>query len=183
MKRICPGILFLLLLLLCAPPAFAWRGTVVRVQDGDSLLIRPEGADNPVRIRLHGVDAPERGYAGRWEAQPYSTRAQRFLAELLPPGTSVAVAEYGQDRYGRVLAGVVRLPDGLVVQEELLREGLAWVFRRYCKGCGGFEALERSAKEAGRGLWGENAAVPPWEWRRQKGRESLPDKDMRQAVQ
>ena len=54
---------------------------------------------------------------------------------LLPIGTTVDAESRDKDRYKRTV-GIVRLADGTVVQTELLKAGLAWVYRKYCKGCG-----------------------------------------------
>jgi endonuclease YncB( thermonuclease family) len=72
------------------------------------------------------------------------------------------------DRHGRTVA-FVRVGDTLV-NEELIREGLAWVFTRYCDRpvCQEWKQLEAEARKARRGLWSMPNAVPPWEFRRQE---------------
>jgi endonuclease YncB( thermonuclease family) len=54
------------------------------------------------------------------------------------------------------------------VNEEMIRQGLAWVFTRYCDRpiCQEWKALEAEARKARRGLWSMPNAVPPWEFRR-----------------
>ena len=68
-------------------------------------------------------------------------------------------------RYGRTVA-VVILPDGRSLNAELVRAGLAWWYRRYAPDDETLERLEREAREARRGLWGDPEPIPPWEWRR-----------------
>ncbi len=70
-----------------------------------------------------------------------------------------------QDRYGRTVA-FVRVGDTLV-NEKLGRQGLAWVFTRYCDRpiCQEWKKLEEAAREARRGLWSMPHPVPPWEFR------------------
>lgn len=87
-------ILFLFLWESCAPRYLT--GGVVRVADGDTftLLI----GKNQQRIRLYGIDCPERG-------QPYNRVATAFTKELLSSGP-VKVREMDIDRYGRVV-GIV----------------------------------------------------------------------------
>jgi endonuclease YncB( thermonuclease family) len=65
------------------------------------------------------------------------------------------------DRYGRTVA-FVRVADSLV-NEELIRQGLARVFARYCDRpiCERWERLEDEATQAGRGLWSTSNALPP----------------------
>jgi micrococcal nuclease len=62
---------------------------------------------------------------------------------------------------------VVQVGDTLV-NEELIRQGLAWVFTRYCDRpiCEGLKNLEAEAREKTRGVWSMPNAVPPWEFRR-----------------
>jgi micrococcal nuclease len=139
------------------------RGPVVGVTDGDTLSIMCAG--RPTAVRLHGVDAPERG-------QPFGTRAKEFV-DVLAFGRNVTVSRRGVDRYGRTI-GDVTLPDGSDLGQELLRAGLAWWFRRYSAEPR-LAALEVAARAAHRGLWADPRPVPPWEWRRgQKTHELAP---------
>jgi endonuclease YncB( thermonuclease family) len=68
------------------------------------------------------------------------------------------------DRYGRIL-GDVFTPDGQSLNQELVRAGYAWWFRRYSKDIV-LAQLEEEARIAKRGLWADPHAVPPWEWRK-----------------
>lgn len=150
-------------LLLTALPARSWNGEVVKVQDGDSIIVRAQDGAR-IRIRLHGIDTPE-GPGTRWKPQPYSRIATDFVKALLPPGSVVAVMDMGYDKYERTVAGIVSLPNGQIVQEELLRAGLAWVYPKYCTDCRQWKALEAEARKEGLGLWNGAEPVPPWKWR------------------
>ena len=70
------------------------------------------------------------------------------------------------DRYGRTVA-FVKVGD-TVVNEELIRQGLARVFTRYCDRpiCGLWERVETEGRSTNRGLWSLSNAIPPWEFRR-----------------
>jgi endonuclease YncB( thermonuclease family) len=72
----------------------------------------------------------------------------------------------GRDRYGRTI-GDVFLPDGRHLNQELVRAGYAWWYRRYSADQR-LAALEGEARAARRGLWTDPNPQPPWEWR--KGR-------------
>jgi micrococcal nuclease len=133
----------------------AFEATVVSVADGDTLTVLRD--QTQVRIRLHGIDAPEKG-------QPFGTRAKAFTAELAH-GLRVRVEPTDRDRYGRVVADVI-LPDGRNLNRELIRAGLAWWFRRYAPKDGELARLEDEARGARRGLWADPHPVPPWDWRR-----------------
>ena len=62
--------------------------------------------------------------------------------------------------------------ENVLVNEELIKEGLGWVYIRYCKLplCVEWQGLELEAKLGKRGLWREQGEIPPWEYRRQKKR-------------
>jgi micrococcal nuclease len=135
--------------------AAEFRGRVVGVADGDTISVMRAGY--AVRVRLHGIDAPEKG-------QAFSNRAKHFVSELVF-GKEVTVRDRGLDRYGRTI-GEVFLLDGRNVNHEIVRAGLAWWFRRYATGDRKLEKLEESARKARRGLWVDRYPVPPWEWRR-----------------
>jgi len=81
-------------------------------------------------------------------------------------GKEVKVETKGQDRYQRTIADVI-LPDGKVLNYEIVKAGLAWWFRRYAPKVT-LEGLEFQAREAKRGLWVLRDPVPPWEVRRNK---------------
>jgi micrococcal nuclease len=103
-----------------APPA----GTVVRVIDGDTLVIKSGEAD--VTVRLLGIDTPEVAHHGNLDECGGPEAAVR-LKEMLPPGTSVQMARDSEarDAYGRLLAYVIRSADGVVVNLQLAVEGHA----------------------------------------------------------
>jgi endonuclease YncB( thermonuclease family) len=109
-----------------------------------------------VKIRLHGVDCPEKN-------QDFGTRAHQFAADLVF-SREVEVHPLERDRYGRLVATVHC--EGKSLGEELVRAGLAWWYRRYAPDDAVLEALEQEAREAGRGLWSHPHPLPPWEFRR-----------------
>jgi len=76
----------------------------------------------------------------------------------------VVVKTHCCDRYGRIL-GDVFLPDGRSLNQELVRAGYAWWFRRYSND-ETLARLEAEARAAKVGLWADLHAVPPWEYRR-----------------
>lgn len=140
-------------------PSPAQPCVVLSARDGDSLLVRqPDG--RAVAVRLYGVDCPELG-------QPYGDAARDLTGRLV--GHVVEVQPTGSRSWGRVVAVVV-LPGGGTLQAELISAGLAWVDGRYCKmpECDGWRRGQELARDAQRGLWADEGAVPPWVWRRAK---------------
>ncbi len=94
--------------------------TVLDVLDGDSLVIRQEGMRK--EVRLYAVDCPEKGQAFGPEA--------RLRTRELALDRSVRLTQRDEDEYGRLVCEV-RLPDGRILNEELVREGLAWWYRQH----------------------------------------------------
>jgi endonuclease YncB( thermonuclease family) len=127
----------------------------VGLSDGDTLDVLREG--KAVRVRLHGIDTPEK-------AQAFGTRARQFSSELVFQ-KHVTVQVHDTDRSGR-LVGEVLLPDGRSLNQELVRAGLAWWSRQYAPNDTNLAQLEAAAHAAQRGLWADAAPVPPWEWRK-----------------
>jgi endonuclease YncB( thermonuclease family) len=146
-------------LLVLDPQSFT--GKVVGVSDGDTIKVMREG--RAVKIRLHGIDYPEK-------KQPYGTRAKRFTSDRAFRN-QVTVYVKHTDRYGRIVGEVI-LPDGLSLNKELVYFGLAWWYRKYAPNDRTLKALEAGARKAKRGLWAdENNPITPWEWRKmQRGR-------------
>jgi endonuclease YncB( thermonuclease family) len=138
--------------------SWAWSGKVVGVTDGDTITVLHAGRGE--RIRLFGIDCPEK-------RQAFGTRAKQATSALVF-GKVAEVEPVDQDRYGRTVALVT--VGATLVNEELVRQGLAWVYARYCKRpvCGEWARLEAEAREGRRGLWADPRPVPPWEFRRKK---------------
>jgi len=125
--------------------------TVVRVVDGDTIIVNPNE-----RIRLIGVDAPE-SVAPNRPVECMGRESSRFLTELLPKGTEVrlAIDVEGQDRYGRTLAYVWVVSTGVFVNAELVRRGFAQPLTIPPNIAHAEEIadLAREARQANRGLW------------------------------
>jgi len=69
------------------------------------------------------------------------------------------------NRYRRTI-GEISLPDGRNLNQEIVKAGFAWWFRRYAPEDKELERLEAEAREAKRGLWVDPEPVPPWEFRK-----------------
>ena len=130
-----------------------FSGQVVAILDGDTIDVLVD--QRPVRVRLAQIDAPEK-------RQAFGTRSRQLLAELVFRKT-VQVSEEGSDRYGRVI-GTIHLGD-LNVNAQMVREGMAWVYRKYTKDRMLYE-LEDLARLRKLGLWADPAPVAPWAYRR-----------------
>jgi micrococcal nuclease len=134
-----------------------FHGPVVSVLDGDTIEVLHN--QRPERIRLSGIDCPEKG-------QAYGKKAKQAASELAF-GKEVTLQTHGKDKYERTLADVL-LPDGTNVSHTLVKEGWCWWYRKYAPGDAVLEELEKAAREAKKGLWADPQPVPPWEWRKRK---------------
>jgi micrococcal nuclease len=154
----CALVLALPLLVGCArAPAAAPtdRGVVVAVIDGDTVDVDLGGRVE--RIRLLGIDTPESVDPDR-PVECHGPEASAFTHSLLPDGTAVRLErdEEARDRYGRLLAYVFRVDDGVFVNEAILAAGEAEILsiapnHAYA---GHLAATADAARAAGLGLWG-----------------------------
>lgn len=130
---------------------------VIGVKDGDTveLLINGKGEV----VRLAHIDAPEK-------AQPFGKRAKQFVSEHCFGKMVSIIPQKKPDRYGRIIAEII-LPDGSNLNKELVKNGLAWHFKKYSNSKE-YASLEVEAKARKIGLWSDPYAMPPWEWRKPK---------------
>ncbi|MBW2732040.1 MAG: thermonuclease family protein [Deltaproteobacteria bacterium] len=127
---------------------------VLAVTDGDTLRLEREGPT--LKVRLHGVDAPER-------AQAYGQAARRFVSARVLGKRVRVTPKKKRDRYGRLVATIA--VGGEDLGELLLNAGLAWHYARYAKS-DKLARLQREARAAKRGLWATASPTAPWDWRR-----------------
>ena len=128
---------------------------LVSILDGDTIEVL--NGHHTERIRLSGIDCPEKG-------QAFGKRAKQAASELVH-GKEVTLQTHGKDKYGRTIADVLLL-DGTNVNHTLVEDGLCWWCRKYAPGDMVLEQLEAEARQAKRGLWVDPNPVPPWEWRK-----------------
>ncbi len=136
-------------------------GKIVGVTDGDTLTLLDE-ANQQHRIRLAGIDAPERG-------QAFGEASKRHLSDL--SFGRIAAADCPKvDRFGRYVC-LVRV-DGVDVGLAQVKVGLAWHYKKYAHEQAeaereAYSGAEEEARAARRGLWSAPEPMAPWEWRRQ----------------
>lgn len=128
-------------------------GRVVKVVDGDTIHVVLGGARE--KVRYIGVDTPETKDPRR-PVQCYGQQAADFNARLVAGERVRLVRDVeARDRYGRLLAYVYRVRDGLFVNAELARLGYAQPLSIApdVRHADRFAQLAREARQAGRGLW------------------------------
>ena len=155
-RKIAHLFLIVLLLLPVSVDAATITGKVIKVVDGDTIEVLQ--GNQPVRIRLNGIDAPEKG-------QAHGNKAKLFVLELVAQKV-VAVEVVDTDKYGRSVGDVI-LPGGRDLNKEIVAAGYAWWYRKYSNDQS-LGRLEEAARSARRGLWQDKNPVPPWVWRKQK---------------
>lgn len=154
------GLIWLLVLVSLPAACAEFAGRVVSVTDGDTIGVLVDKEEH--KIRLHGIDAPER-------KQDFGARARQYASELAF-GKDVRVDVQYRDRYGREVAEVF-LPDGRSMNHELVRAGFAWWYEEYAPKDKTLAALQREAQQARRGLWRDPHPQAPWEFRKQQSAE------------
>ena len=137
------------------------RGQAVGIVDGDTFDLLPlaPAPVEAVRIRLEGIDAPEK-------SQPYGKAAKQYLGELIF-GKVVRADGAKKDRNGRRICTVF-VADTLDVNRAMVAAGYAWHFKKYSDDPA-LDSLERSARAARVGLWAATEPpIAPWDWRKGK---------------
>lgn len=152
--------LFTILLRLCRgqlSTAQTLYGRCSYVQDGDSLKFVQEGQSREVRVRLYGIDAPEK-------KQDFAAQARKKL-EKLARGKKIRLEVMDTDRYGRYVAKVY--VGQTYVNLEMLKAGLArfYIFYADAEKDSALADAEIAARKARRGLWSSDVAVNPREHR------------------
>lgn len=136
-------------------PAEPGSATVVRVVDGDTLLVDLAGTHEPVR--LIGIDTPETVAPGR-PIECYGPEASAQLGALTPAGTAVRLERdvEARDAYDRLLAYVYRADDGLFVNRAQVEGGYATADDHPPNSSHRAELsqVQSVARAAGAGLWG-----------------------------
>ena len=143
---------------------------VVRVTDGDTITVLDANKVQH-RIRLAGIDAPEKG-------QPFAERSKQSLRRMVM-GRNARIEWDERDRYGRLVGKAWVTPTGINCTQEpcpktldagraQLTVGLAWHYLGRHQGeedslAYEFDEMEARARRVG--LWSDPDPVAPWDWR------------------
>jgi endonuclease YncB( thermonuclease family) len=135
-------------------------GRVVGVADGDTVTVL-DSERVQHKVRLAGIDAPER-------SQAFGNRSKESLSELVFSKT-VTVETDKLDRYGRAVGKV--LVGGRDVNLIQVERGFGWHYKAYESEQSEndrllYDAAEREARAARRGLWQDLNPVAPWDFRK-----------------
>ncbi len=128
---------------------------VIHVIDGDTLDIDiPDGQSEYTRIRLLGIDAPEKiAASGEMYFSPEATEFAKRMALGKQVEIYLDEANDTRGKYGRLLA-YVKLPDGKFLNEVLLSEGFAYADLRFGHSFyNKYKQFESRARSGKKGLW------------------------------
>jgi micrococcal nuclease len=131
----------------------AWEGKVVEITRADEIKVMKNDL-SVESVRLYGVDGPIEPNPFGKEAAAYT--AKRVLGKMVKVQPLLL-----PDPWNRVIAWV--WVDGESLNEELLKKGIVWWFRKYVPWEKGLAKLEAEAREARVGLWSLPPTLPPWE--------------------
>lgn len=152
-------LIFGIYFILCTALSFAQTrisGKVIRIADGDTFTLL-DNHNKQSRIRLHGIDCPEKN-------QDYYQVAKDFLSDAIFKKI-VDVEITDNDRYGRLIGRVwISKVD---VNLSLIKNGLAWHYKHFDKSKSYADA-ELSARNKKLNIWSLKNPVAPWDFRRTK---------------
>jgi micrococcal nuclease len=134
--------------------ASTFSAKVVSVIDGNTVSVAQNGTKE--RVILYGIDCPELG-------QQFGQEAKQFTDDKCF-GKVVTLDDRGKDAHGRTIA-VIQLPDGTNLNQELVRQGLAWWSDKFAPNDQEIKQLFVAAKNSHKGLWSEPNPIAPWTFR------------------
>jgi micrococcal nuclease len=127
---------------------------LVHPVDGDTISINYQGEEKNVRFLL--VDSPETSHP-RMGEQPFGREAKEYTSSIISNANKIELEfDIGpqKDKYGRLLAYVY--VDGKMLQEELLKQGLArvaYVYPPNTRYVDQFKEIQKEAQQQGIGIW------------------------------
>ena len=134
------------------------------IYDGDTL--RVTDGSQEIKVRLCGIDAPERD-------MPMGVESRDHLRNIVAQGDgTIVVVPIETDRYGRLVAElfVPIEPDlELPVNAQMVADGMAYHYEQFSSRCLRPQLLanvEAEAKANALGVWAAPDAMKPWEYRK-----------------
>ena len=111
------------------PTGVTYDTTIIRVSDGDTIVISAPYLPQPLKpelaVRIYGVDTPEKGHRAQCPAEAQrGEQASQWTRDLVAKGRKFQVTLYRWDKFGgRVLGDII--VDGVSVRQGLIQAGLA----------------------------------------------------------
>ncbi|HEY6915446.1 MAG TPA: thermonuclease family protein [Paludibacter sp.] len=127
----------------------AIEGEVVKIVDGDTYDLRT--GDQTIRVKMEGIDAPEKGMR-------FYKESKKYLHDLCL-GRKVLFKPNEISKFNKQI-GFTYLSGGLELSHEMVRAGYAWHFKKY-NSDNNLYKLELQARIAKRGIWADPNPVSP----------------------
>ncbi len=146
-------ILFIFSISIC----FGFEAKVICVIDGDTISVATN--TNEFKVRLWGVDAPERG-------QDFGKEATDYLSGLIS-GKKVEIKSLGEDPYHRMVAVIYMYSN--LINENMVKNGYAWTYfmdNKHPEYQLKWKTWEAQAKIERVGLWGQKNPIRPYDFRK-----------------
>lgn len=131
------------------------QGRSVHVSDGDTFTLLDDN-NTQHRIRLEGIDAPERG-------QEFGNRSREYLANMIV-GKRVTVTYTEKDKYERIL-GKVTTDSIHDINLRMIQSGMAWHYS-YFNSEKEYANAEKEARNEIVGLWIDVDPINPYKFRK-----------------
>lgn len=139
--------------------AVAVSGKVIRVSDGDTILI--QSGSQKIRVRMYGIDAPEL-------KQKYGEESKKYLEKRIMD-KNVDIKVINQDQYGRKVGKVFYKNKDINL--EMIETGNAWFYEYHAKREKEYRKAFKNAQEQKLGLWKEKNPQNPRNFRLENKRE------------
>lgn len=139
--------------------AVAVSRKVIRVSDGDTILI--QSGSQKIRVRMYGIDAPEL-------KQKYGEESKKYLEKRIMD-KNVDIKVINQDQYGRKVGKVFYKNKDINL--EMLETGNAWFYEYHAKHEKDYRKAFKNAKEQKLGLWKDKNPQNPRNFRLDHRRE------------
>lgn len=163
MRKITLAVLLSAILSPLTGHADKFKGRVQVVSDGDTVTLTKGIGKKKVKVRLLGIDCPEKN-------QRYGRSAKSSLARKIL-GKTVTIEWKKRGPYGRIIGKI--LYNGRDINLALVKEGSCWWYKRYArnqtrKDRNLYRNAELAARKKRIGLWASSNPTPPWEWRKKR---------------
>ncbi len=112
-----------------APQGVTYDAKILRVSDGDTIVISAPFLPSPLKpelaVRIYGVDTPEKGHRAQCPSEAQrGEAASAFTKQAVASTQKHQVTLYAWDKFGgRVLGDIIL--NGVSLRSELIRNGFA----------------------------------------------------------
>ena len=111
------------------PQGFVYDAKILRVNDGDTVVIAAPYLPPPLKpelaVRIYGVDTPEKGHRAKCPSEDQRGQAaSAFTKNAVASTQNHQVVLFGWDKFGGRVLGDIML-NGVSLRAELIRNGYA----------------------------------------------------------